>query len=108
MQFWKQSNSVVLAPKVWDELHAKKQKLKVANLFWWYNMGTAADISVTPRPVYKADGRKIFDIASYPQRFKELLKRDLGDFQLHSFWGPRAGLPSSQWIADSARWIEEH
>ena len=108
VQFWKQSNRVVLAPKVWDELHAKNPKLKVANLFWWYNMGTAADISVTPRPVYKADGGKIFDIASYPQRFKELLKRDLGDFPFHSFWGPRAGLPSSQWIADSARWIEEH
>jgi predicted AlkP superfamily pyrophosphatase or phosphodiesterase len=71
-------------------------------------MGTAADISVTPRPVYKANGGKIFDIASYPQRFKELLKRDLGDFPFHSFWGPRAGLPASQWIADSARWIEEH
>ncbi len=108
VQFWKQSNRVVLAPKVWDELHAKNPKLKVANLFWWYNMGTAADISVTPRPVYQADGGKIFDIASYPQRFKELLKRDLGDFPFHSFWGPRAGLPSSQWIAASARWIEEH
>jgi len=76
VQFWKQSNRAVLAPKVWDELHAKNPKLKVANLFWWYNMGTAADISVTPRPVYKADGGKIFDIASYPQRFKEALKRD--------------------------------
>ena len=108
VQFWKQSNRVVLAPKVWDELHAKNSKLKVANLFWWYNMGTAADISVTPRPVYKADGGKIFDIASFPQRYKELLKRELGDFPFHSFWGPRAGLPSSQWIADSARWIEEH
>ena len=108
VQFWKQSNRVVLASKVWDELHAKNPKLKVANLFWWYNMGTAADISVTPRPVYKADGGKIFDIASYPQRYKELLKRELGDFPFHSFWGPRAGLPSSQWIADSARWIEEH
>jgi len=108
VQFWKQSNRVVAAPKVWDELHAKNPKLKVANLFWWYNMGTAADISVTPRPVYKADGGKIFDIASYPQRFKEALKRDLGEFPFHSFWGPRAGLPSSQWIADAARWIEEH
>ena len=108
VQFWKQSNRAVLAPKVWDELHARNPRLKVANLFWWYNMGTAADISVTPRPVYKADGGKIFDIASYPQRHKELLKRDLGDFPFHCFWGPRAGLPSSQWIADSARWIEEH
>ncbi|NBV49562.1 MAG: alkaline phosphatase family protein, partial [Verrucomicrobia bacterium] len=108
VQFWKQSNRVVLAPKVWDELHVRNPKLKVANLFWWYNMGTAADISVTPRPVYKANGGKVFDIASFPQRYRTLLKRDLGDFPFHSFWGPRAGLPSSQWIADSARWIEEH
>jgi predicted AlkP superfamily pyrophosphatase or phosphodiesterase len=108
VQFWKQSNRLVGAPKVWDELHAKNPKLKVSNLFWWYNMGTNADIAVTPRPAYLADGGKIFDIASYPQRFKELLKRELGDFPFHSFWGPRAGLPASQWIADSARWIEEH
>lgn len=107
VQFWKQSNRAVLAPKVWDELHAKKPQLKVANLFWWYNMGTNADISVTPRPIYKANGGKIFDIASYPHAFAARLKRDLGDFPFHSFWGPRAGLPSTQWIAASARWIEE-
>ena len=59
VQFWKQSNRLVGAPKAWDALHAKNPKLKVANLFWWYNMGTAADISVTPRPVYKANGGKI-------------------------------------------------
>ena len=50
VQFWKQSNRLVGAPKAWDALHARNPKLKVANLFWWYNMGTAADIAVTPRP----------------------------------------------------------
>jgi len=108
VQFWKQSNRAVLAPKVWHELHARNPKLKVANLFWWYNMGTDADIAVTPRPIYKADGRKIFDIASQPQRLKPALKAALGEFPFPSFWGPRAGLPSSRWIADCARWIEEH
>ncbi|MGA0132954.1 MAG: alkaline phosphatase family protein [Opitutales bacterium] len=108
VHFWKQSNRAVLAPKAWHELHARNPKLKVANLFWWYNMGTDADIAVTPRPVYKADGAKIFDIASYPQRLKPALKAALGEFPFHSFWGPRAGLPSSRWIADCARWIEEH
>ena len=108
VQFWKQSNRAVLAPKVWHELHARNPKLKVANLFWWYNMGTDADIAVTPRPIYKADGAKIFDIASYPQRLKPALKAALGEFPFHAFWGPRAGLPSSRWIADCARWIEEH
>jgi predicted AlkP superfamily pyrophosphatase or phosphodiesterase len=108
VHFWKQSNRAVLSPKVWDALHEKKPDLKVANLFWWYNMATNADIAVTPRPVYKANGGKIFDIATYPQSVKIRLKADLGEFPFHSFWGPRAGLPSSQWIAGAARWIEEH
>ena len=107
VQFWKQSNRAVLAPKVWDELHAKNPQLKVANLFWWYNMGTNADLAVTPRPVYRADGGKIFDIASFPQSLKPALKKDLGAFPFHNFWGPFAGAPASQWIADSARWVEE-
>jgi predicted AlkP superfamily pyrophosphatase or phosphodiesterase len=99
---------LVGAPKVWDRLHALRPGFKVANLFWWYNMGTQADLAVTPRPVYRADGGKIFDIASYPQRLKPALKAALGEFPFHSFWGPRAGLPATQWIADCARWIEEH
>ena len=70
-------------------------------------LGTAADIAVTPRPIYKANGGKIFDIASYPQRFKTLLKRDLGEFPFPAFWGPAAGIASSEWIARSAEWIEE-
>ena len=107
VQFWKQSNRLVGAPKVWDDLHAKNPKLKVANLFWWYNMGTNADLSVTPRPIYKANGGKIFDITSYPYSLANRLKRDLGAFPFHSFWGPRAGLPSTKWIADAARWVEE-
>lgn len=106
VQFWKQSNRVVLAPKIWDELHAKNPQLKIANLFWWYNMGTKADFAVTPRPVYRADGGKIFDIASYPQALKPALKKDLGAFPFHNFWGPLAGAPASQWIADCARWVE--
>jgi predicted AlkP superfamily pyrophosphatase or phosphodiesterase len=106
VQFWKQSNRLVGAPKVWDELHAKNPKLKVANLFWWYNLGTNADLSVTPRPIYKSNGGKIFDIASFPHSLATRLKADLGAFPFHSFWGPRAGLPSTRWIADSARWVE--
>lgn len=60
VHFWKQSNRLVGAPKVWDVIHERRPGAKVANLFWWYNMGTQADLSVTPRPIYKADGGKIF------------------------------------------------
>jgi predicted AlkP superfamily pyrophosphatase or phosphodiesterase len=108
VHFWKQSNRLVQAPKVWDKLHQRSNKLRIANLFWWYNMGTAADISVTPRPNYLADGGKVFDIATYPYEIKNSLKADLGDFPFKSFWGPAAGLASSQWIARAAQWIEQN
>ena len=37
-----------------------------AQLFWWFNMYSAADYSITPRPSYPADGRKVFDIHTWP------------------------------------------
>lgn len=108
VHFWKQSNRLVQAPKAWDKLHQRSHKLRIANLFWWYNMGTQADISVTPRPNYLADGGKVFDIATYPYEIKNSLKADLGEFPFKNFWGPAAGLASSQWIANAAQWIEQN
>ncbi len=108
VHFWKQSNRLVHAPKVWDKLHNRSNKLRIANLFWWYNMGTQADISVTPRPNYLADGGKVFDIATYPYEIKNSLKAELGEFPFKNFWGPAAGLASSQWIAQAAQWIERN
>ena len=108
VHFWKQSNRLVQAPKVWDKLHQRSHKLRIANLFWWYNMGTTADISVTPRPNYLADGGKVFDIATYPYEIKNSLKADLGEFPFKNFWGPTAGLASSEWIAQAAQWIEQN
>lgn len=107
VHFWKQSNRLVGAPKVWDVLKQRHPGFKVANLFWWYNMGSSVDIAVTPRPIYRADGAKYFDIASYPQSIKPRLKADLGEFPFHTFWGPAAGIGATRWIADSARWVED-
>ena len=107
VHFWKQSNRLVGGPKLWDTLREKRPGLRVANLFWWYNMGSSVDLAVTPRPIYRADGAKYFDIASYPQRLRPELKRDLGEFPFHTFWGPKAGLGATRWIADCVRWIEE-
>lgn len=108
VQFWKQSNHLVASPKIWDKLREKNPGFTCAQLFWWYNMHAAVDWSITPRPLYPADGRKIFDIHTWPFSLRPEIKRDLGDFPFFSFWGPAAGIESSQWIADSARWIEEH
>ncbi|HMB64802.1 MAG TPA: alkaline phosphatase family protein, partial [Eudoraea sp.] len=73
-----------------------------ANLFWWYNMYSTADYSVTPRPNYLADGRKIPDIYSHPPQLRDHLQNELGTFPLFHFWGPKTSIKSSQWIADAA------
>jgi predicted AlkP superfamily pyrophosphatase or phosphodiesterase len=107
VRFWKQSNHLVHGEKLWEAVRREREGFRCAKMFWWYNMYSSADFSVTPRPMYPADGRKVFDVYTHPLTMREALKGDLGDFPFSSFWGPRAGIPCSQWIADSAKWIEE-
>jgi predicted AlkP superfamily pyrophosphatase or phosphodiesterase len=113
VQFWKQSNHIVHGPKIWDELRASDPRFTCAKLFWWYNMYATADFSITPRPMYPADGRKVFDIYTHPFSIRTEIKQDLGEFPFPAFWGPAAGMKGkfepdqvSRWIAESAKWIE--
>jgi predicted AlkP superfamily pyrophosphatase or phosphodiesterase len=114
VQFWKQSNHVVQGRKLWEELRERDPKFTCAKLFWWYNMYSSADYSITPRPIYPADGRKFFDIYTSPYSIRAEVKKDLGEFPFPTFWGPAAGIQTpqgppnaaSRWIADSAKWIE--
>jgi predicted AlkP superfamily pyrophosphatase or phosphodiesterase len=105
--FWKQSNHLVHGTKLWEKCRAARPGFTCAKLFWWYNMYSTADWSITPRPLYPADGRKVFDIYTHPLALREAIKRDLGEFPFPAFWGPTAGIASSEWIARSAEWIEE-
>ena len=70
-------------------------------------MHSSVDYAITPRPLYRADGLKTFDIHSQPMNLRDEIKSDLGDFPFHEFWGPRAGIKSSAWIAESAKWTEK-
>ena len=75
--------------------------------FWGCNMYSTADFSITPRPMYPADGRKFFDVYTAPFDIRFEIKKELGEFPFRNFWGPAAGIASSRWIAKSAKWIEE-
>src|SRR5258706_3027189 len=78
------------------------------------NMNPTANYSITPRPMYPADGRKVFDIYAAPYSIRTEIKKDLGEFPFPAFWGPAAGIrtpqagadAASRWIAESAKWIE--
>src|SRR2546421_114897 len=73
VKFWRQSNHLVQAPKIWEMARALDPSFTCANLFWWYNMYSAANYTVTPRPMYPADGRKLPDIYTQPAGLREEL-----------------------------------
>jgi predicted AlkP superfamily pyrophosphatase or phosphodiesterase len=95
--FWRQSSRLVTAPKLWEGFEGTS-----AVLFWWFNMATSATWSITPRPAYFADGRKLPDVYADPPELGRALQERLGSFPLFNFWGPLAGIESTRWIASAA------
>ena len=118
VHFWKQSNHLVQSPKIWDALRAQPEfdirHSPIANCFWWFNMYSRVDYALTPRPIYRADGGKFFDVYSWPYALRTEIKKDLGEFPFFGFWGPAAGVKTPQgaadcatrWIAEAAKWME--
>ncbi len=90
VRFWQQSNRLIQGEKIYEGFE------DTAKLFWWFNQGAPVRFWATPKPHYGCDGSKQFDILD--QTDCELVK-NLGSFPFASFWGPKAGLASSQWIA---------
>lgn len=99
---WRQSNKLVEGEKLWETARRRDPAFTCAKLFWWYNMYSSADWSVTPRPMYPADGRKLPDIYTDPPELRSELNAALGEFPLFRFWGPAADIVSTDWIARSA------
>lgn len=102
VMFWKQSNRLVRGERVYDTARQRDAEYTVAKMFWWYNMYADVNWSVTPRPSYPADGRKLFDSYSQPPELKDRLQHELGVFPLLRFWGPGADISSTRWITDAS------
>src|SRR3954451_18905996 len=103
VRLWQQSNRLVQAPKLWDAVPG----MTTANLSWWFAMYSSADITVTPRPMYPADGRKIPDCYTRPASLRDELQSELGAFPLFKFWGPAASIDSTRWLAEAAKRVEQ-
>ena len=99
---WRQSNDLVEGEKLYEAAKERWSGFRCAKIFWWWNLGAAVDWSITPRPFYPADGRKIPAVYAAPAEYGAGLERSLGAFPFFDFWGPKSGLPSSRWIADAA------
>jgi predicted AlkP superfamily pyrophosphatase or phosphodiesterase len=103
VRLWQQSNRLVQAPKVWEAAPG----ITTANLCWWFAMYASADVTVTPRPMYPADGRKIPDCYTKPGDLRDMLQAELGRFPLFKFWGPAASIDSTKWIAAAAKLVAQ-
>jgi hypothetical protein len=103
VRFWVQANSQLEAEPVYVTARRRATQLDdgftAANCFWWFAAGAAVDWNITPKPHYGADGSKAFDVLTTPAGLAGKLKKQLGPFPFQAFWGPMAGLASSQWIA---------
>jgi len=93
--FWRQSNHLVAGEKVWEAARRRDPTFTCAKLFWWYNMYSSVDFSVTPRPLYPANGRKVPEIYTYPSTLRDRFQAELGAFPLFNFWGKWYGPPSN-------------
>jgi predicted AlkP superfamily pyrophosphatase or phosphodiesterase len=96
---WRQHNGLVGGEKIWDAARKARPGYTVANVCWWYAMGAQVDWTITPRPIYRADGRKEPDCYTFPPELHD----ELPTFPLFTYWGPGAGMPSSQWIVRAAQ-----
>lgn len=102
VMFWQQANQLVSGEKVWETARRRDPSCTTAKMFWWFNMYSSAEWSVTPRPIYRSDGLKVVDIYSNPPEIRDRLVAEHGAFPFFNFWGPTADIRSSQWIADTS------
>jgi predicted AlkP superfamily pyrophosphatase or phosphodiesterase len=107
IKFWKQANPLVQRPKIWEIAKAADPRFTCANICWWYAMYSSADYTVTPRPMYPADGRKLPDCWTNPPALRDELQRELGQFPLFRFWGPATDIVATSWIADAAIHVDK-
>jgi predicted AlkP superfamily pyrophosphatase or phosphodiesterase len=106
VKFWRQSNRLVQATKIWERARQQDPGFTCANVCWWYNMYSSVDFAVTPRPMYPSDGRKLPDVWTQPGDLRATLQADLGQFPLFKFWGPATDISATRWIAEAAKWID--
>ena len=102
IKFWRQSDGLVQRPRIWEKARELDPAFTCANCFWWYAMYSRADVTITPRPMYPADGRKLPDVWTNPPQLRFDLQKELGQFPLFNFWGPATSIAASRWIAESA------
>lgn len=103
VELWIGRNGLIHSPQLWDTLAARG----ISQAAWMTQniKDAAADYIVTPEPKHHDDGRTELWCYSKPDGLYERLVADIGHFPLMNYWGPMAGLASTEWIVNGALWL---
>ncbi|GAB6165470.1 alkaline phosphatase family protein [Thermostilla marina] len=102
VEMWTSPNDCILKPQLWDLLSHHEAGITSAVWFPLHSVGCEADYVCTPKPIHNPDGSETMWCYTRPNELYEELREKLGDFPLHHFWGPMAGIQGTNWIVDSA------
>jgi predicted AlkP superfamily pyrophosphatase or phosphodiesterase len=99
--FWDQSDRLVQAERVWTSARRKRPGFRSAMLFWQNSIGSDNDVILTPAPIHRHHGGIIHSCYAKPSDLYDDIAREIGAFDLSTYWGPRARAASTRWIADA-------
>ncbi len=102
VEMWTAPNDCIQQPQIWDLLSHHGRGLTSAVWFPLHSKGCEADYVCTPAPIHNPDGTESLWCYTRPPELYGMLRDQLGHFPLMNYWGPMAGIKSSEWIADSA------
>jgi len=101
LEMWISPDSVHRAPRVWDTVKRRQPEVRTAAWFLLQSKHATADLVCLPAPRHNPDGTETMWCHTNPEPLYAGLRESLGEFPLHRFWGPGAGIESSRWIARS-------
>lgn len=101
---WSRSDQVLSGERIWEAFKVQNPQAQVINLFWRFCSHSSCDLTLTERPTYFANGRKGADVYSSDVEFKREVIKRFGPFPFFHFWGPKAGVASSEWILKVAEY----
>jgi predicted AlkP superfamily pyrophosphatase or phosphodiesterase len=102
VEMWTTPNECVDRTQIWDTLHEQAPGVTSAVWFPLHAKHCGADYVCLPAPVHNPDGSESLWCYTKPEMLYGDFLAKLGHFPLMNYWGPLAGIKSTEWIVSSA------
>lgn len=102
VEMWTTPNECVDRPQIWDMLREQAPGVTSAVWFPLHAKHCGADYVCLPAPVHNPDGSESLWCYTKPEMLYGDFLAKLGHFPLMNYWGPLAGIKSTEWIVSSA------